>query len=101
MSDISPAAGHLRKLAQDYRDAYLSMQKRYQEMTSSGDFLAELEQREARLLERFRRVQQEMLASLTGQELEKAMQLCGIFDQIRVINQFALQVLMGTDKSPE
>ena len=62
-------------------------------MKSAEEFLVEMRKQEAALLNRFRLVQQKLLSSLDQEELEKAVELCRIFNQIRVINQFAVQAL--------
>ena len=94
MNNVPTFVEHLKKLAQDYHDTHHSLEARYREMESAEEFLVEIRKQEAALLNRFRLVQQKLLASLEEEELEKAVELCRIFDQIRVINQFAVQALV-------
>jgi hypothetical protein len=42
-------------------------------------------------------VQKHLLASLEDEELEKAIELSRIFDEIRVINEFLIQKLVGQE----
>ena len=69
MNDIPEVVEHLRHLAQEYHALHVSMQTKYQKMTSLDSFLTELKHREAILLDRFRRVQHQLLASLKQGEL--------------------------------
>jgi hypothetical protein len=46
-------------------------------------------------------VQKHLLASLEDDELEKAIELSRIFDEIRVINEFVIQTLVGKDSETE
>ena len=98
MNDIPPFAEHLKTLAQDYRETYLLLEKRFQEMTSPEEFLLELKQQEATLIDRFRLVQKNMISSLEGDALENLLELSRIFDRIRVINQFTIQTVVEADK---
>ena len=93
MNNVPTFVEHLKKLAQDYHDTHNSLQTRYREMESAEEFLVEIRKQEASLLNRFRLLQQKLFASLDEQELEKAVELCRVFDQIRIINQFAVQAL--------
>ena len=93
MCEVSAVAERLRKLAQDYHDTHLALQARYQERSSAESFLAELKQREADLMNRFRLLQQQLLATLEEEELEKTLELSRVFDEIRIINQFVIQTL--------
>jgi putative heme degradation protein len=93
MNDIPPVVHHLKSLAQEYRDTHLALQKRYQEMKSVEDFLAELKDREGMLLDRFRLVQQQLIAALEDEHLEKMLELSRIFDQMRLISLFTVQTL--------
>ncbi len=97
MNEVPTVSEHLKKLAQDYRDTHLALQTRYRVMTSVVDFLAELKQREAVLMNRFRLLQHQLLATLREEELEKTLELSRVFDEIRIINQFTIQTL--TDAS--
>lgn len=97
MNDVPTLVEHLKNLAQGYRDTHLALQAQYRKMESPEEFLAELKHREAALLSRFRLVQKNLLASLEEEELEKAIELSRIFDEIRVINEFAIQTLIGKD----
>ena len=63
-------------------------------MESAEEFLVELRQQESELLNRFRLVQNQLLASLDEEILEEAVELCRIFDQVRIINQFVIQALV-------
>jgi hypothetical protein len=102
MNDLPPFAEHLKTLAQDYRETYLSLEARYQEMPSPEDFLLELKQREASLIDRFRLVQKELFSVIEAGELDKLLELSRIFDEIRVINQFIIQTVIEADKfSPD
>lgn len=98
MNDIPAFLQHLKKLAQGYHETYLALETRYQEVQSKDEFLIELKQREAALLNRFRLVQKQLLASLEEEELENALELSKIFDEIRVINQFVIQALAEGDE---
>jgi hypothetical protein len=99
MNDVPTSVEHLGKLARDYRDTYLALQTRYREIKSAEEFFAELKQREEALLNRFRLVQQQLLSSLKEEELERMLEICSIFDEIRIINQFAIQTLAEADES--
>ena len=99
MNDLPQFAEHLKTLAQDYRETYLLFETRYQEMRSPEEFLLELKQQEATLIDRFRLVQKKMISSLEGLELENLLELSRIFDGIRVINQFIIQTVVEADKS--
>ena len=99
MKEVPTVAEHLKKLAQNYRDIHLTLQSQYQEMTSTEDFLEELKQREAALINRFRLVQQQLLATLKEEELEKVLELSRVFDEIRIISQFAIQTLTAASQS--
>lgn len=101
MNDVPTFVEHLKKLAQDYRDTHLALQTRYREKKSSEDFFAELKQQEGILLNRFRLVQQELLSSLKEEELEKMLEVSSIFDEIRIINEFAIQTLAEASESPD
>ena len=96
MENVPTVVEHLRRLAQNYRDAQLALQKRFREMTSAENFLVELKQQEAALLDRFRSAQQQLLASLKNEELEKMLKISEIFDEIRVINLFIIHILEKT-----
>jgi hypothetical protein len=98
MNDLPPFAEHLKALAQDYRETYLSLEARYREMPSPEEFLLELKQREASLIDRFRLVQKELFSVIRAGEVEKLLELSRIFDQIRVINQFIIQTVVEADK---
>ena len=69
--EVSPFVEHLKKLAQDYHDIHLSLETRYRETKSAEEFLVEIRKQEAALLNRFRLVQQKLLASLEEEEWEK------------------------------
>ena len=97
MSEVPPTVEHLKKLAQDYRDIHQSLQEKYVEMTSVNAFLAELKQREAGLLERFRLIQHKLFTAVEDEELEMLLDLSKIFDEIRVINQFVIQALVESE----
>lgn len=99
MNEVQTVAEHLKRLAQNYRETHLTLQTRYREMTSAEDFLAELRQREAALINRFRLVQQNLLTTLAEEELEKVLELSRVFDEMRIINQFAFQALAEADQS--
>ena len=102
MNDLPPFAEHLKTLAQDYRETYLALEARYQEMPSPEEFLRELKQREASLIDRFRLVQKELFSVIKAGELDKLLELSRIFDEIRVINQFIIQTVIEADKfSPD
>jgi hypothetical protein len=96
MSEVPAVAAHLKKLAQDYRNTHLAMQTRYQQLTTAEDFLVELKQREAALMNRFRLLQHQLLATLEKEELEKMLELSRVCDEMRIINQFAIQALTET-----
>jgi hypothetical protein len=98
MNDLPPFAEHLKTLAQDYRETYLALEARYQEMVSPVEFLLELKQREASLIDRFRLVQKELFSEIGAGELDKLLELSRIFDEIRVINQFIIQTVVEADK---
>jgi hypothetical protein len=93
MNDEPAAVDHLRKLAEGYRNIHMALQKQQREMTSPDGFLEELRQREAALLDRFRLVQQQLIATLQGEQLERILDLSRIFDEMRVINLFSIQTL--------
>jgi hypothetical protein len=99
MSEVSPVQDHLRKLAEDYRNHHVALQKRYQEVASVGEFIAELRRRESALVDRFRLVQLKLLGSLQGDHLTLMLDLSRIFDEMRVVHTFALQVLTETKDS--
>jgi len=103
MNDLPPVAEHLKKLAQEYHDTHQALQARRQDAQSKDEFLAELKQREAALIGRFRVVQKQLFDSLEEEALEKALELSRIFDQIRIINEFALQTWaeIGRDKEKD
>jgi hypothetical protein len=98
MNNIPPFAEHLKALAQDYRDTYLALEERYREMPSPEEFLFELKQREASLIDRFRLVQKKLFSEIGGEELDKLLELSRIFDQVRIINQFIIQTVVEADK---
>jgi hypothetical protein len=95
MNEVPTLVEHLKKLAQGYHDTHLALQAQYRKMGSPEEFLVELKHREAALLSRFRLVQKHLLASLEDDELEKAIELSRIFDEVRVINEFVIQTLVG------
>ncbi|MGD8253425.1 MAG: hypothetical protein PVJ11_00465 [Syntrophobacterales bacterium] len=97
MNEIPTVVEHLKTLAQGYHDAQLALQAQYRETESPEQFFVELKHREAALLSRFRLVQKHLLASLEDEELEKAIELSRIFDEIRVINEFLIQKLVGQE----
>jgi hypothetical protein len=97
MNEVPALVEHLKNLAQGYHDTHLALQAQYRKMESPEEFLVELKHREATLLSRFRLVQKHLLASLEDDELEKAIELSRIFDEIRVINEFVIQTLVGKD----
>lgn len=97
MNDVPAFVEHLKKLAQDYHDTHHSLETSYREMESAEEFLVELRQQESELLNRFRLVQNQLLASLEEEILEEAVELCRIFDQVRLINQFAIQTLIAKE----
>jgi hypothetical protein len=101
MSDVPALVEHLKKLAQDYHDTHHSLETRYREMESAEEFLVELRQQESELLNRFRLVQNQLLASLDEEKLEEAVELCRIFDQVRIINQFVIQALVAKESETE
>jgi hypothetical protein len=100
MSDLPPFAEHLKKLARNYRETYLTLESRYQEIQSPEEFLFELKQREAALIDRFRLVQKEWFSVIKERELDKLLELSSIFDEVRVINQFIIQTVVEADKFP-
>ena len=97
MNEVPTVVEHLKNLAQGYHDAQLALQAQYREIESPEEFFVELKHREAALLSRFRLVQKHFLAALEDEELEKAIELSRIFDEIRVINEFLIQTLVGKD----
>jgi hypothetical protein len=99
MNEVPTLVEHLKYLAQGYHEAHQALQAQYREMESPHEFFVELKHREAALLSRFREVQKHLLASLEDDELEKAIELSKIFDEIRVINEFAIQTLVGKDET--
>ena len=99
MNDVPTVVEHLKNLAQGYHDAHLALQAQYSEIESPEEFFVELKHREAALLSRFRLVQKHLLASLEDEELEKAIELSRIFDEIRVINEFLIQTLVGKNET--
>ncbi|MFP3870837.1 MAG: hypothetical protein ACLFVT_08185 [Syntrophobacteria bacterium] len=103
MKDIPPVVQRLKKLAQAYRDTHLELQKQHREMTSVDNFLAQLRQRDANLLDRFRQIQQQLLACLEEEKLEKMLDLSRVFDEMRVINLFTIQTLReaGSRSDPQ
>lgn len=101
MNDIPKVVEHLKRLAQHYSDTHLALETRWGERTSAAEFLAELNQREAALSNRFRLVQQQLLASLQEAELEKMLELSKIFDEIRVINQFVQKTIAEVNKQAD
>ena len=101
MNDVPTLVEHLKNLAQGYRDTHLALETQYQKMESPEAFLVQLKHREAALLSRFRLVQKNLLASLEEEELEKIIELSKIFDEIRVINEFAIQTLVGKEGDTE
>ena len=98
MNDLPPFAEHLKTLAHNYRETYLALESRYQEMRLPEEFLLELKQREAALIDRFRLVQKELFSVITAGELDKLLELSKIFDEIRIINQFIIQTVVEADK---
>ncbi|MBW1979839.1 MAG: hypothetical protein JRJ12_01345 [Deltaproteobacteria bacterium] len=100
MKDVPPAVERLKELAENYRQIHQALQKRYSEVESTDDFVAELRYREASLLDRFRTLQQQLIASLQGEDLEQLLDLSRIFDEIRVINLFTIQALTHADREP-
>jgi hypothetical protein len=101
MNDVPTLVEHLKNLAQGYHDTHLALETQYRKMESPEAFLVQLKHREAALLSRFRLVQKNLLASLKEEELEKAIELSKIFDEIRVINEFAIQTLVGKESDTE
>ena len=101
MSEVPAGVEHLKKLAQEYRHMHQSLQEKYLKMASIKSFLAELKQREAALMDRFRLLQHKLLSVVTDEELEMLLDLSRIFDEIRVINQFAIQALVEANEAPE
>jgi len=98
MNDLPPFAEHLKTLAHNYRETYLALESRYQEMRLPEEFLLELKQREATLIDRFRLVQKELFSVIKSGELDRLLELSRIFDEIRVINQFIIQTVVEADK---
>jgi hypothetical protein len=96
MSEVSPIQDHLRKLAEDYRNHHVALQKSYQEAASVEEFIAELRRRDSALVDRFRLVQLKLLGLLQGDHLTLLLDLSRIFDEMRVVHTFALQVLTET-----
>jgi hypothetical protein len=96
MTVSSTIQDHLKALAKEYRDHHLVLQKRYQETSSADDFVAELRRRESALVDRFRLVQINLLGLLQGEHLNLMLDLSRIFDEMRVVNSFAVQVLSET-----
>jgi len=99
MSEASPIQDHLRKLAEDYRNHHAALQKRYQEAPSLEEFIAELRRRDSALVDRFRLVQRKLLGSLQGDHLSLLLDLSRIFDEMRVVHTFAVQVLTESQES--
>ena len=97
MNDLPPFAEHLKTLARNYRETYLTLESRYQEMQSPEEFLFELKQREAVLIDRFRLIQKEWFSVIKEKELDKLLELSSIFDEIRIINQFMIQTVVEAD----
>ena len=100
MSETSPIQDHLKKLAEDYRNHHVALQKRYQEAASAEEFIAELRRRDSTLVDRFRSVQLKLIGSLQGDHLNLMLNLSRIFDEIRVVHTFALQVSTETKAAP-
>jgi hypothetical protein len=96
MNKPSPIQDHLKALAEEYRNHHLALQKHYQEITATDDFIAELRRRESALVDRFRLLQIKLLGSLQGEHLNLMLDLSRVFDEMRVINSFAVQVLTET-----
>ena len=101
MNEVPTVAEHLKKLAKNYHSTHFTLQTASQEMTSSEDFLVELKQREAALIKRFRLVQKQLLAALKEEELERILELSRVFDEIRIVSQFAMQTLTASSKAAE
>jgi len=101
MNEVPAVAEHLKKLAQDYHNTHSDLQTRYREMTSAEAFLAELVMRETALMKRFRLLQQQLLAALEAEELEKTLELSRVFDEIRIINQFTIQALTEANETED
>ena len=99
MNDLPPFAEHLKTLARNYRETYVNLESRYQEMQSPEQFLFELKQREAALIDRFRLIQKEWFSVIKERELDKLLELSSIFDEIRVINQFIIQTVVEADNA--
>lgn len=97
MNEVPTVVEHLKNLAQSYHDAHLALQARYHDRESPEKFFVELKHREEALLSRFRIVQKDLLTCLEDEELEKAIELSRIFDEIRVINEFLIQTLVGKE----
>jgi hypothetical protein len=99
MSEATPIQDHLRRLAEDYRNHHVALQKRYQEAASVEEFIAELRKRESVLVDRFRLVQLKLLGLLQEDHLTLMLDLSQIFDEMRVVHTFALQALTETKES--
>jgi hypothetical protein len=97
MNDIPQFAKHLKTLAHQYRQTYLALEASYEQMQSPEEFLLELKQREAALIDRFRLLQKEFFSVINEGELDKLLELSRIFDEIRVINQFIIQTVVEAD----
>lgn len=97
MNEVPTVVKHLKNLAQGYHDARLALQAQYRQIESPEEFFVELKHREEALLSRFRLVQKHLLACLEDEELEKAIELSRIFDEIMVINEFIIQTLAGKE----
>ena len=95
MNEFPKVSEHLKELAQNYHDTHQAFQERHRETTSAEEFLAEVNQREAALMNRFRLLQQQLLATLEEKDLERMLELSRIIDEMRIINQFAVQTLVG------
>ena len=99
MSEASPIQDNLRKLAEDYRNHHAALQQRYQEAASAEEFIAELRRRDSALVDRFRLVQLKLLGLLQENQLSLMLDLSRIFDEMRVVHTFAVQVLTETKES--
>jgi hypothetical protein len=99
MSEAPPIQDHLRRLAEDYRNHHTALQQRYQEAGSVEELIAELRRRDSALVDRFRLVQIRLLNSLQGDQLNLMLDLSRIFDEMRVVHTFAVQVLTETKES--
>jgi hypothetical protein len=97
MNDIPQFAEHLKTLAHHYREIYLALESRYEQMQAPEEFLLELKQREAALIDRFRLVQKKFFAVINEGDLDMLLELSRIFDEIRVINQFIIQTVVEPD----